>query len=45
VRDYAVREDGQPIGRIRYAHERTTGIWIWHVEVHIPVPPVGSAAA
>jgi len=27
--DYSVREDGQPIGRIRYASERTPGIWLW----------------
>ena len=41
--DYSVREDGQRIGRIRYARERTPGIWLWHVQVHIPGPPFGSA--
>jgi hypothetical protein len=24
--------DGQHIGRIRYASERTPAIWIWHVQ-------------
>ncbi len=37
--DYRVREDGQHIGRIRYASERTPGIWTWHCQVHIPGPP------
>ena len=32
--DYNVLEDGQRIGRIRYA-KRTPGIWEWHVQVHI----------
>ena len=26
--DYSVRDDGQPIGRIRYASERRPGIWM-----------------
>ena len=43
--DYSVREDGQAIGRIRYASERTPGIWIWHVQVNIPGPPFGSATS
>ncbi|MFB6460490.1 hypothetical protein [Bradyrhizobium tunisiense] len=42
-RDYAVLEDGQAIGRIRYASERTPGIWIWNCTVHIPCPPAGSS--
>jgi hypothetical protein len=41
--DYSIREDGQHIGRIRFASERTPGIWIWHSQVHIPGPPFGSA--
>lgn len=41
--DYEVRDCGQPIGRIRYARERTPGIWIWQVQVLIPGPPFGSA--
>jgi hypothetical protein len=43
--DYTVREDGQPIGRIRYARERTPGIWLWNVTVNIPGPPFGSATS
>jgi hypothetical protein len=30
VRDYCMSEDGQRIGRIRFASERTPGIWLWH---------------
>jgi hypothetical protein len=40
--DYSVREDGQPIGRIRFARAGA-GIWLWHVQVNIPGPPFGSA--
>ena len=28
--DYLVREEGQYIGRIRFANERTPGVWLWH---------------
>ena len=45
VRDYSVFEDGQRIGRIRFASERSAGIWLWHVQVHIPGPPFGSGAS
>jgi hypothetical protein len=45
VRDYSVFEDGQRIGRIRFASERMPGVWLWHVQVHIPGPPFGSAAS
>ena len=31
--------------RIRYAHERTPGIWLWNVTVNIPCPPLGSASS
>jgi hypothetical protein len=41
--DYNVLEDGQRIGRIRLSGERTPGIWLWHIQVHIPGPPFGSA--
>lgn len=41
--DYSVIEDGERIGRIRYASERSPGVWLWHVQVHIPGPPAGSA--
>jgi hypothetical protein len=40
--DYSVLEGDQLIGRIRYASERTPGVWLWQVQVHIPGPPVGS---
>jgi hypothetical protein len=43
--DYRIREDGQPIGRIRYARERTPGIWLWNVTVNIPGPPIGTASS
>ena len=33
------------VGRIRYASERTPGIWIWHVQVRIPGSPFGSASS
>ena len=45
VRDYSMFEDGQRIGRIRFASERNPGLWVWHVQVHIPRPPFGSAAS
>ena len=32
VRDYSVFEDGQQIGRIRFASERNPGVWIWHFQ-------------
>ena len=41
--DYSVRDDGQRIGRIRYANKRTPSIWQWHVQVHMPSPPFGDA--
>ena len=42
--DYSIREDGQPIGRIRFTHERTPGIWLWHIQMHAPgLSPLGSA--
>jgi hypothetical protein len=28
---------------LAFASERTPGIWLWHVQVHIPGPPFGSA--
>ena len=41
--DYTVLEDGQLIGRIRLARERTHPIWLWNVTVTIPGPPFGDA--
>ncbi len=43
IRDYSVLEGEQRIGRIRFASERTPGIWLWHIQVHIPAAPFGSA--
>ena len=45
VRDYSIHEDGQRIGRIRFASERSPGVWLWHIQVHIPGPPFGSASS
>jgi len=42
--DYRVLEGRQRIGRIRFASERTPGIWLWNVTVNIPGPPLGSAS-
>ena len=44
VRDYSVFDDGQDIGRIRYASERSPGIWTWHIQIHVSGSPFGSAA-
>jgi hypothetical protein len=41
--DYSVHEDGQYIGRIRLARERSPSIWLWNVTVTIPGPPFGDA--
>ena len=41
--DYSVLEDRREIGRIRYAKERTPGLWLWHVTVTLPGPPFGDA--
>ncbi len=41
--DYTVHEDGQLIGRIRLARERTPSIWLWTLTVPIPGPPFGDA--
>ncbi|ODM77818.1 hypothetical protein [Bradyrhizobium elkanii] len=46
VRDYSVLDGGQQIGRIRYASERSPGVWLWHVQVHITGSlPVGTAGS
>ncbi len=42
--DYRVHEDGQPIGRIRLARERTPPKWLWHITVLIPGTEFGDAA-
>jgi hypothetical protein len=41
--DYTVLDDGQPIGRIRHARERSPSIWLWHVTMTLPGPPFGDA--
>jgi len=44
IRDYRVLEGRQPIGRIRFASERTPGIWIWNVTINLPGGlPMGSS--
>ena len=44
IRDYSVLEDGQRIGRIRFAGERQPGVWLWNVAVHLTGGlPMGSA--
>ena len=44
IRDYAVLEDGQRIGRIRFASERMPSVWLWNVTVHLAGGlPMGSA--
>ena len=44
IRDYRVLEGRQPIGRIRFASERTPGIWLWNVTINLPGGlPMGSS--
>jgi hypothetical protein len=43
--DCSIREDGQPIGRIRYAHERTPGIWRGMCRSTFPARTFGSASS
>ncbi len=43
--DYTVHEDGQRIGRIRLARERTPPKWLWHITVTIPGSEFGDAAS
>jgi hypothetical protein len=31
--------------RIRFAKERSPGVWLWQVQVHIPGPPFGTATS
>lgn len=44
--DYTVLEGDQRIGRIRYAKERSPGIWMWNVHVHVPgrLPELATAS-
>jgi hypothetical protein len=43
--DYSVFEGRQRIGRIRLARERSPGVWIWQIQIHLPgsILPMGSA--
>ncbi|WP_245471808.1 hypothetical protein [Bradyrhizobium nanningense] len=41
--DGLVLEDGQPIGRVPYASDRSPGPRFWTVT--LPVPPFGDAAS
>ena len=41
--DHSVHDDGQRIGRIRLARDRTPPLWLWNVTVMIPGPPFGDA--
>ncbi|MDA9427155.1 hypothetical protein [Bradyrhizobium sp. CCBAU 53380] len=41
--DYIVFEDGQMIGRIRFARERSPALWLWTVVVSVPGAPSGNA--
>lgn len=34
--DYLVMDDGQKVGRIRLATERTPAAWNWHINIHDP---------
>jgi hypothetical protein len=44
IRDYSVLEEGQRVGRIRYASRPTPGVWLWNIIVHVPdVLPIGTA--
>ncbi len=43
--DYTLHEDGQRIGRIRLARERTPAVWLWSVTVLMPGPPFGDATS
>ena len=42
---YSIHDNGQRIGRIRFVSERNPGVWLWHVQIHLPGPPYGSAAS
>ena len=35
IRDYSVLEDGQRIGRIRFATEHMPCVWLWSVTIHL----------
>ena len=44
IRDCSVLEGEQRTGRIRFASERTPGIWLWNVNIHLTGGlPMGSS--
>ena len=44
LRDYAMLDGEQRIGRIRFADERIPGVWLWNVAVHLTGGlPIGSS--
>lgn len=43
--DYAVIDDGHPVGRIRLASQQRAEVWYWSVTIPVPGAPNGSAAS
>src|SRR5476651_1006796 len=43
--DYAVIEDGCPVGRIRLAAERHREVWMWNCTLPIPGVPCGTVGS
>ena len=43
--DYTVHVDRQLVGRIRYASERSPGLWVWTCVVTLSGPPFGEAGS
>ena len=41
--DYAIIEDGYPVGRIRLAAERGGQTWMWNCTIPVPGGPSGTA--
>jgi hypothetical protein len=38
LKDYSVFDGRQRIGRIRFAKERSPGVWMWSIETSAPAP-------
>ena len=43
--DYAIIEDGYPVGRIRLAAERGGETWMWNCTIPAPGAPSGTAGS
>jgi hypothetical protein len=43
--DYAVIEDGHPVGRIRLAAERHGEVWMWNCTLPVPGVPSGTVGS